>query len=68
MTNLTLTKAPAPVLPELDRPDEAEIGDEILLESAAKIKVGKVRGTVRGMARGNQSAESRAWTSTGQVD
>lgn len=65
--NLSLTKAPA-VLPDLDRTDADEIGDEILLESAAKAKAGKVRGTVAGRARGNQSAESRAWTSTGQVD
>jgi hypothetical protein len=63
MTTLTLTKAP--VLPELDRPDAVEIGDEILLESAANAKVDRVSGG-RGSAR--QSAEARAWTSAGQVD
>lgn len=67
MSTLTLTKAPtkAPVIPELDRPDADEIGDEILLESAAKVKTGKVRGSVRGA---RQSAESRAWTNQGRVD
>lgn len=64
---LTLTKAPveAPVIPELDRPDAEQIGDEILLESAAKSKVGRVRG---GVASARQSAEARAWTRSGNVD
>lgn len=65
MNTLTLTKAPqAPVVPDLDRPDAAEIGDEILLASAAAIKVARVHGgdsrrTLRGV---------RAWTRSGNVD
>lgn len=64
MTTLTLTKSPA-VLPELDRPDAAQIGDEILLASAAATKVARVSGAAR---RGRQSADSRAWTKSGNVD
>ena len=60
---LTLTKAP--VVPDLDRPDADQIADEILLESAANTKVGKVHGTTRGA---RQSADARAWTSAGNVD
>ena len=63
MSTLTLTKAP--VLPDLDRPDADQIADEILLESAANTKAGKVHGATRGE---RQSADSRAWTSTGKVD
>ena len=62
MTTLTLTKSP--VLPELDRPDAAQIGDEILLASAAATKVARVSGS----RRGRQSADSRAWTKSGNVD
>lgn len=62
MTTLTLTKTP--VLPELDRPDAAQIGDEILLASAASVKLARVSGG----RSGRQSAESRAWTKSGNVD
>jgi hypothetical protein len=67
MNALTLTKTPveAPVLPELERPDADQIGDEILLASAASTKVAKV--TAGGIGR-NQSAQSRAWTLGGRVD
>lgn len=65
MNTQTLTKPQAPVLPELDRPDAEEIGDEILLEAAANVKVGKVHAGAR---TANQSADSRAWTSRGRVD
>jgi hypothetical protein len=60
MTTLTLTKTP--VLPDLDRPDADQIGDEILLDSAAHTKVRTVRS---GDAR---RTESRAWTRSGRVD
>jgi hypothetical protein len=64
--NLTLTKAPeAPVIPDLDRPDADQIGDEILLESASRTKVGRVHGLRSGSM---QSAEARAWTRSGSVD
>jgi hypothetical protein len=71
MSTLTLTKAP--VIPELDRPDADEIGDEILLDSAAKVKTGMVRGTIASArqsanSRGWTSPQSRAWTSSGRVD
>lgn len=63
--NLTLTKAPeAPVIPDLDRPDADQIGDEILLESARRTKAGRVHGQRGSM----QSAEARAWTRSGSVD
>lgn len=62
MTTLTLTKAP--VLPELDRPDAAQIGDEILIESAANTKVGRVHG---GDSRRTEKSV-RAWTRSGNVD
>jgi len=55
----------APVLPDLDRPDAAEIGDEILLEAATRVRVGKVHA---GRRTANQSADARAWTSRGRVD
>lgn len=55
----------APVLPDLDRPDAAQIGDEILLEAAANTRVGKVHA---GHRTANQSADARAWTSRGRVD
>ncbi len=65
--SLTLTRTPveAPVIPDLDRPDAEKIGDEILLESAAKAKVGVVRG---GQSSARQSADARAWTRSGNVD
>lgn len=62
MTTLTLTKAP--VLPELDRPDADQIGDEILLASAATTKVGRVRG---GDSRRTETSV-RAWSKSGNVD
>jgi hypothetical protein len=62
MTAFTLTKAP--VVPELDRPDAAQIGDEILLASAASVKLARVSG----VRNGRQSADSRAWTKSGNVD
>jgi hypothetical protein len=62
---LTLTKAPqAPVVPELDRPDAAQMGDEILLASAAATKVARVRG---GDSRRTETFV-RAWTRSGNVD
>lgn len=65
MSTSTLTKPKAPVIPDLDRPDAEEIGDEILLDAAANTKVGKVHAGTRTI---NQSADSRAWTSRGRVD
>lgn len=62
MTTLTLTKAP--VLPELDRPDAAQIGDEILLAVAAATKVATVRS---GDSRRTETSV-RAWTRSGNVD
>lgn len=59
---LTLTKAP--VLPALDRPDAAQIGDEILLDSAANTKVSRVRG---GDSRRTEKSV-RAWSKSGNVD
>lgn len=66
MTTLTLTKIPtAPaVVPELDRPDAGQIGDEILLASAANTKTARVRG---GTARRTETSV-RAWTRSGNVD
>lgn len=64
MTTLTLTKTEAPALPELDRPDADQLGDEILLESAANTKVGRVRG---GDSRRTETSV-RAWTRSGNVD
>lgn len=61
MTTQTLSKTEAPVLPELDRPDAAQIGDEILMASAAATKVRRVR-------TGTGPSESRAWTQSGSVD
>lgn len=58
------TPATAPVLPDLDRPDAAQIGDEILLSSAASAKVGRVSGKSSSI----QSHEARAWTRSGNVD
>lgn len=55
----------APVLPDLDRPDAAEIGDEILLDAATRTRVGKVHA---GRRTANQSRDARAWTSRGRVD
>lgn len=68
MSTLTLTKAPlateVEVVPDFDRTDGDEIGDEILLESAKSAKVG----TVAGGRGAFQSADSRAWTRGGSVD
>lgn len=65
MTTLTLTKTPlAPVLPELDRPDADQIGDEILLEAAAATKVARVRS---GDSRRTETSV-RAWSRSGNVD
>ena len=65
MTTLTLTKTPlAPVVPELDRPDADQIGDEILLASAAATKVARVRA---GDSRRTETSV-RAWTRSGNVD
>jgi hypothetical protein len=58
---LTLTK-PEVLLPELDRPDAGQIGDEILIESAASTKVGRVQ------SGDSRRSESRAWTKRGNVD
>lgn len=68
--SLALLTAPveAPVLPELDRPDADELADEILLSSAATVKVAKVTaGTSRASFSG-QVARTRAWTRGGRVD
>lgn len=65
MSTLTLTKAPlAPVVPELDRPDEAQLGDEILMAAVAATKVARVRG---GDSRRTETSV-RAWTRSGNVD
>lgn len=66
MTNLTLTKTEVPTetLPEFDRTDGDVIADEMLMESASNAKVGKVQGRMGW----RQSAESRAWTKSGNVD
>ena len=64
MTTLTLTKPPAPVVPDLDRPDADQIGDEILLASAAATKVARVSG---GDSRRTETSV-RAWTRSGNVD
>lgn len=65
MTTLTLTKTPvAPVVPELDRPDAAQLGDEILLASVAATKVARVRG---GDSRRTEKSV-RAWSKSGNVD
>lgn len=61
----TLTLAKTPVVPDLDRPDADQIADEIVLESAAKVKTGRVHGRTRGA---RQSADARAWTRAGNVD
>lgn len=63
MSTMTITEAP--VLPDLDRPDAAQIGDEILLEAAANTRVGRVHA---GRRTANQSADARAWTQRGRVD
>jgi hypothetical protein len=62
MTTMTLTKAP--VVPELDRPDADQIGDEILLESVAATKVARVRS---GDSRRTEKSV-RAWSKSGNVD
>ena len=64
MTTLTLTKSPAPVLPDLDRPDADQLADEILLGAAAATKVATVSGgTFRRTER-----SVRAWSKSGNVD
>lgn len=62
---MSLSLTEAPVIPDLDRPDADEIGDDILMEAAANAKVGKVHAARR---TANQSADARAWTSRGRVD
>ena len=64
METLTLTKAPAApaTIPELDRPDADQIGDEILLDAAAKARPGRVTSATQ------RTAESRAWSFGGNVD
>lgn len=62
---MTLTLTEAPVIPDLDRPDADQIGDEILLDAAKTAKVGKVHAGTR---TANQSRDARAWTSRGRVD
>ena len=63
-----------PVLPELDRPDADELADEILLGSAATVKVAKVTaGTSRARFGGSvasiaRTGQTRAWTRGGRVD
>lgn len=56
----------APVkVPAKVHPDADIIGDEILLSSAANVKVGRVSG---GTDSRFQSSSSRAWTMGGRVD
>jgi hypothetical protein len=62
MTTMTLTKAP--VVPELDRPDADQIGDEILLDAVAATKVARVRS---GDFRRTETSV-RAWSKSGNVD
>ena len=72
--SLALLTAPveAPVVPELDRPDADELADEILLSSAATLKVANVTaGTSRGSFSGafaRTRPVTRAWTRGGRVD
>lgn len=62
MTTATMVPTEAPVIPELDRPDADQIGDEILLDSASKTRPGRV------MSPTQRAAESRAWSFGGNVD
>jgi hypothetical protein len=68
MTTITETKTedfPTTLVePEFDRTDGDVIADEMLMESASNAKVGKVQGRMGW----RQSAESRAWTKSGNVD
>jgi len=58
----TATMAPeAPALPEIDPAVADQIGDEILLESASKVRTGRV-------TSGTQRNASRAWSIGGNVD
>lgn len=65
MSQLTLFRKDvvAPVkVPAKVRPDAETIGDEILLDSAARIKTGRVSGGT------STTTNSRAWTMGGRVD
>lgn len=54
----------APAVPDLDRPDGDQIGDEILIASAGAAKTTRVSGT----SSRTQQHEARAWTKSGYVD
>ena len=59
----TMTKT----LPALDRPDEDQISDEMLL--AAALTDRKALRRVKGSTRSSlQSHDARAWTQSGNVD
>lgn len=71
MSLALLAPVEAPVLPEFDRPDADELADEILLSSAATLKVATVTaGTSRATFSGQvaQITRTRAWTRGGRVD
>lgn len=53
-------------LPALNRPDEDQISDEILLDTA--LADHKAVGKVKGRRSRNQATDARAWTSSGNVD
>jgi hypothetical protein len=66
-----ITSTISATMPVFDSPLDAEVadglGNDLLLGVAAGAKTQKVSGTTpRGIA--NQSGESRAWTSAGNVD
>lgn len=68
---MNTTTTPVPVeMPVIDSPLDPEVadrlGDEMLLDAASTAKVQRVAGS--GVSLANQSGESRAWTSSGQVD
>lgn len=68
-TNITTT--PLTDMPVVDSPLDPEVadglGDEMLLSTAAATKTQKVPAAGRWTGT-NQSAQSRAWTSSGSVD
>ena len=71
--SLAIMTAPieAPVLPELDRPDAGELADQVLLSSAATVKVATVRAGTSQATPGQParvSTSTRAWTRGGAVD
>ena len=60
MSTATMAPTEAPALPEIDPAVADQIGDEILLESASKVRTGRVTS--------GTPAASRAWSIGGNVD